>query len=386
MTEAHGSASGSRRFRVGVIFGGRSAEHDVSLRSALTVMGALQAAGHDVHPIGVTREGHWLTEGDPMLQLQQGSPLFALQPGEGRAAGAVIEEVGRLAQQADASSSPALIPANGWAGALDVIFPVLHGPMGEDGTVQGLFELAGIPYVGAGVMSSSISMDKAITKQLLDRAGIPQLPWLTYLAKEWRRFPEGVQQDIERELGYPCFVKPANLGSSVGISKVHGADELAAAMELASRFDRKIVIERGANARELEVGVLGNDEPIASTVGEIVPSREFYDYEAKYVDDDSALLIPAEIPDEIAGQIRAVAIRAYRTLDCAGMARIDFFLERDTNQVFLNEVNTIPGFTSISMYPMLWEATGIGLPELASRLVELAVERFGERHGSGGQS
>lgn len=369
-----------RRLRVGVIFGGRSAEHDVSLRSAQTVMRALHQAGYEIIPIGVTREGHWLTDGDPMRALQEGSPLFALPSGEKPAAGSVIDAVERLALEADATSTPALIPANGWAGSLDVIFPVLHGPMGEDGTVQGLFELAGIPYVGAGVMASAVAMDKAVAKQLLAQAGIPQLPWLTVLRKEWQRFPETVRADIERELGYPCFVKPANLGSSVGISKVHAADELPAAMDEAGRHDRKIVVERGADARELEVSVLGNDEPLASVVGEIVPSREFYDYEAKYVDDDSKLLIPADIPDEVAEEIRALAARAYRTLDCAGMARIDFFLDRNSGRIFLNEVNTIPGFTSISMYPLLWEATGVSLPELVDRLIALAIERFDERH------
>jgi D-alanine-D-alanine ligase len=255
--------------------------------------------------------------------------------------------------------------------------------MGEDGSVQGLFELAGIPFVGAGIMSSSVAMDKAICKQLLAQAGIPQLPWLTVLRKEWRSFPEAVVADIERELGYPCFVKPANLGSSVGISKVHGRDEIATALEEAGRHDRKIVIEAGANARELEVGVLGNDEPIASVVGEIISSREFYDYEAKYVDDNSQLLIPADIPGETSDRVREIATRAYRTVDCAGMARIDFFLDREDGRIFLNEINTIPGFTAISMFPKLWEATGIGLPALVTRLAELAIERFDERRGIG---
>lgn len=381
MSQDHSDPVTHRRVRVGVIFGGRSAEHDVSLRSALTVMRALEAAGHEVVPIGVTRDGNWLTDGDPMRALQASSPLFALHNGEQPAAGSIVGEVERLALEAITTSTPALIPSNGWAGAIDVVFPVLHGPMGEDGTVQGLFELAGIPYVGAGVMASSVAMDKAIAKQLLNQAGIPQVPWLTFLRKEWQRFPEAVAADIARELGFPCFVKPANLGSSIGISKVHGPEELAAALDEASRHDRKIVVERGIDAREMEVSVLGNDEPIASVVGEIVPSREFYDYEAKYVDDNSALLIPADISDEIADEIRDVALRAYRTLDCAGMARIDFLLDRHSGRVYLNEVNTIPGFTSISMYPMLWEASGMSLPELVSRLIGLALERSADRRG-----
>jgi D-alanine-D-alanine ligase len=368
------------RLRVGVIFGGRSGEHDVSLRSAQTVMAALSAAGYDVLPIGVTREGAWLTDGDPMRELQSASPLFALPDGP-REQGQVLSAVEELSLKAASSAAPAVIPANGWAGDMDVIFPVLHGPMGEDGTVQGLLELAGLPYVGAGVMSSAVSMDKAISKQLLAQAGIAQAPWLTVLRKEWERFPDAIQADIERELGYPCFVKPSNLGSSVGISKVHDASELAEAMREAGLYDRKIVIEQGIDGRELEVSVLGNDEPLASVIGEIVPGHEFYDYEAKYVDDTSELIIPAEIPEEAAETLRAMAVRAFRVLDCAGMARIDFFLERGTDRVLLNEVNTIPGFTAISMYPKLWEASGLALPDLVARLVELSVERHAERHG-----
>lgn len=376
----NGTGRNERRVRVGVIFGGKSGEHDVSLRSAQTVMAALESAGHEIVPIGVSREGMWLTDGDPMRQLQESSPLFALTDGT-RESGSVIDAVEDLALKARSNTQSAVIPANGWAGDLDVIFPVLHGPMGEDGTVQGLFELAGLPYVGAGVMTSAVAMDKAICKQLLAQAGIPQAPWLTVLRKEWQRFPDSIQADVERELGYPCFVKPANLGSSVGISKVHDARELPAAMEHAGQHDRKIVIEKGIVGRELEVSVLGNDEPVASVVGEIVPGGEFYDYEAKYVDDDSELLIPAPIPDEVSEQVRGIAVRAFRVLDCAGMARVDFFVEDGTNRVILNEVNTIPGFTAISMYPKLWEASGLALPDLVSRLVELAVERHDERHG-----
>lgn len=368
------------RMRVGVVFGGRSGEHDVSLRSAQTVMAALDAAGHDVVAIGVSREGAWLTNGDPMAELQAASPLFAL--GGGPRAGSIEERVTALSLRAYGATQPAVIPANGWAGNLDVIFPVLHGPMGEDGTVQGLFELAGLPYVGAGVLASAVAMDKAICKQLLAQTGIPQSPWLTVLRKEWERFPDAIQADIERELGYPCFVKPANLGSSVGISKVHDASELAAAMTEAGLHDRKLVIEKGIDGRELEVSVLGNDEPEASVVGEIVPGAEFYDYEAKYVDDTSELHIPADIPADVSEAVRALAVRAFRTLDCAGMARVDFFLERGSGRVLLNEVNTIPGFTAISMYPKLWEASGVPLPELVRRLVALAVERHAERNGS----
>ncbi|HAX25506.1 MAG TPA: D-alanine--D-alanine ligase A [Chloroflexi bacterium] len=352
------------------------------MRSAQTVMSALEAAGHQVVPIGVTRQGAWLTSGDPMGELQAQSPLFALTD-DGRSRGSVLDEVEELSLRARGSAEVAVIPAENWAGSFDVIFPVLHGPMGEDGAVQGLFELAGLPYVGAGVMASAVAMDKAISKQVLAHAGIPQTPWLAVLRKEWDRFPESVVADVERELGYPCFVKPANLGSSVGVTKAHSASELPAAMAEAGRHDRKIVIEKGVDARELEVSVLGNDEPTASTVGEVVPGHEFYDYEDKYVDDSSQLIIPAMIPDEVAEEVRGLAIRAFRTLDCAGMARVDFFLERQTNRVLLNEINTIPGFTAISMYPKLWEASGIPLPDLVERLIGLAIERHEELRGGG---
>lgn len=372
----------ARQVRVGVVFGGRSGEHDVSLRSAQTVMAALEAAGHVVVPIGVSRQGAWLTSGDPMRELQAQSPLFALSSGE-RQRGSVLDEVENLALQAQKSGEIAVIPANGWAGSIDVIFPVLHGPMGEDGTVQGLFELAGLPYVGAGVMASAVAMDKSIAKQIMAQSGLPQAPWLTVLRKEWTRFPDAVIADVERELGYPCFVKPANLGSSVGVSKVESADELPAAMAEAGRHDRKILIEKGINARELEVSVLGNDEPIASVVGEVIPGHDFYDYEDKYVDDSSQLVIPAPIPEDVSEEVRGLAVRAFRMLDCAGMARVDFFLERDTNRVLLNEVNTIPGFTGISMYPKLWEATGLPIADLVQRLVELAIERHEEQRGGG---
>jgi D-alanine-D-alanine ligase len=263
---------------------------------------------------------------------------------------------------------------------LDVVFPVLHGPYGEDGTVQGLLELASVPYVGSGVLGSAVGMDKAAMKAVFAAHGLAQTPYAVVPHVEWRRRPAETTARLQA-LGLPVFVKPANLGSSVGISKVHDAGELPAAMREAGNHDRKLVIEKGINARELEVSVLGNDEPVASVIGEIVPAGEFYDYEAKYVDDDSELIVPADIPDEVADEIRKVAIRAFRVLDCAGMARVDFLLDRDTHQIYLNEVNTIPGFTSISMYPILWEASGLALPDLVSRLVELAVERHAERHG-----
>ncbi|MBA3415701.1 MAG: D-alanine--D-alanine ligase, partial [Chloroflexia bacterium] len=263
--------------------------------------------------------------------------------------------------------------------AIDVVFPVLHGPMGEDGTVQGMLELAGLPYVGSGVLGSAVAMDKGISKQLLAQAGLPQVPWRLVGRREWERDPAGVVGWIADTLGFPCFVKPANLGSSVGVSRVGDASLLPAAMALAGHFDRRVIVERGVDARELEVAVLGNDEPVASVVGEVISGREFYDYEAKYVDDGSRTVVPADLGGQDHAYVQELAIDAYRALDLAGLARVDFFLERGTDHLFVNEVNTLPGFTSISMYPILWEASGVPLPELVDRLIALALERDGER-------
>jgi D-alanine-D-alanine ligase len=369
------------RKRVGVVFGGRSAEHDVSLRSALTIMGALAEAGHDVVPIGISREGQWLTSGDPMAELQAGSPLFQIASETEAAHGQIEEAIETLSLAARRSEATGLVPANGWAGEIDVIFPALHGPMGEDGTVQGLFELVGVPYVGAGVLASSVAMDKALCKQVLAQTGIPQAPWVTTRRRDWQRNPQEVTRVIEVHIGYPCFIKPANLGSSIGISKASNREQLEAGLHEASLHDRRIVVETAINARELEVSVLGNDDPISSVVGEIIPGEEheFYDYEAKYVDDDALLVIPADIPPATSDFVRAIALSAFKEIDGAGIARVDFLLDRETGDVYLNEINTIPGFTSISMYPKLWEATGIGMAELVDRLVDLALDRADER-------
>ena len=356
--------TGDGRVRVAVLFGGQSGEHDVSLRSAQTVIGALDPARYEVVPVGITREGRWLSGGDPFGHLTAGSPLFALG-GDGQPRAELVP-VGRESD----------LPA-GVLEQVDVVFPVLHGPMGEDGTVQGMLELAGIPYVGSGVLGSAVAMDKAMAKTVLAQAGIPQVPWLLADRRDWERNPGTVAGRVADELGFPCFVKPANLGSSVGISKVHGPGELAAAMDLAAGHDRRIVVEQGVDAREIELSVLGNEDPVASVPGEIVPSREFYDFAAKYIDDDSALLIPADLDPATTAALQAVAVRAFRALDLAGLARVDFLLERSTLTPYLNEVNTIPGFTSISMYPMLWAASGVPLPELVDRLVALAAERHG---------
>jgi D-alanine-D-alanine ligase len=355
------------KVRVAVLFGGQSSEHDVSLRSAQTVMDALDPGRYEVIPVGITREGRWLTGGDPFAALTATSPLFAL--GDGSAP---------TAPPAESAPAESAVPAVFSAG-VDVVFPVLHGPMGEDGTVQGFLELTGIPYVGAGVLGSSLSMDKAMAKTVLAQAGLPQAAWRLVTRKEWERDPEAIIDWVGESLGYPCFVKPANMGSSVGVVKAHDPSELPGALREACRFDRRVIIEEGVDARELEISVLGNDEPIASIVGEIIPSNEFYDYDAKYVDDRSELLVPAPIDRDTMAQIQELAIAAFRALDLAGMARVDFFMDRDTDQIFINEVNTIPGFTAISMYPRLWEASGMPRQELVDRLVGLALERSLER-------
>jgi D-alanine-D-alanine ligase len=356
------------KVRVAVLFGGQSSEHDVSLRSAETVMGALDPDRYEVVPVGITREGHWLTGGDPFAALTATSPLFALSDGSPAEPATEVSEV----------PAESAVPAV-FTGGIDVVFPVLHGPMGEDGTVQGLLELTGVPYVGAGVLGSALSMDKAMAKTILAQEGLPQAPWRLITRKEWERDPDVCTEWAGEILGWPCFVKPANMGSSVGVVKAHDPSEFPAAMREASRFDRRILIEKAIDARELEISVLGNDEPIASIVGEVVPCNEFYDYNAKYVDDNSELLVPAPIDRSTMAEIQEMAIAAFRALDLAGMARIDFFMDRKTDQIYINEVNTIPGFTAISMYPRLWEGSGMPLGELVDRLVGLALERSLER-------
>lgn len=356
------------KVRVAVVFGGQSGEHDVSLRSAETVMGALDPALYDVIPVGITRDGQWLTGGNPFSALTASSPLFALPDG------AAPDPSGDETPVAASAGAPSLL-----AGGVDIVFPVLHGPMGEDGTVQGLLELTGVPYVGSGVLGSSLAMDKAMAKTVLAQAGLPQVPWRLISRKDWERDPEGTTDWVGNILGYPCFVKPANMGSSVGVVKVHDPSEFPAAMNEACRWDRRVLVEQGVDARELEIAVLGNDEPIASIVGEIVPANEFYDYDAKYVSDDSELIVPADIDLNTMTEIQELAIAAFRALDLAGMARVDFFMDQTTDQIFINEVNTIPGFTAISMYPRLWAASGVPLPELVDRLLGLALERAMDR-------
>jgi D-alanine-D-alanine ligase len=367
----------ARKIRVGVVFGGRSGEHEVSLASAQSVMEAIDKTKYEVVPIGITKEGRWIASGDPMKALASGE-ADASQPA------ALLGDPSRrgLMRLEDREQS---IEATRLS-ELDVVFPVLHGTYGEDGTVQGLLELAGIPYVGAGVIGSSVGMDKAVFKDVIKAHGFPIVAHVVVKRKAWDADPEAVMDRVETELGYPAFTKPANMGSSVGISKCHDRAGLAAGLAEAARFDRKLIVEEAVpKAREIEVSVLGNDDPIASIPGEIIPSREFYSYEAKYFDegdDASDLLIPAPISPELTEKVREMAVEVYKSIDCAGMARADFLLSGESDALYINEVNTIPGFTSISMYPKLWAATGISYPELIGRLIDLAVERFEDKERS----
>lgn len=360
---------GKRKLRVGVILGGRSGEHEVSLVSARSVMNAMDKTKYEPIPIGITKEGRWIAGGDPVAALKG-------LPSEDTHHTALL---GDPTQRGLVPSDAMHVVERAASIELDVVFPVLHGPYGEDGTVQGLLELADIPYVGAGVLGSALGMDKAVMKDVFRAHGLPVVRYRVYKRRDLDRDQKRIEDCIEQELGYPCFVKPANLGSSVGVSKVHDRTELGPALQLAASYDRKIVVEQGINAREIECSVLGNDEPEASVLGEIIPCNEFYDYNAKYIDDRSELVIPAPLPDDLAQHIRQLAIRAFLALDCAGMARVDFLLDRDTLDVYVNEINTIPGFTAISMYPKLWEASGLPYPALIDRLIELALERHEEK-------
>jgi D-alanine-D-alanine ligase len=352
-----------KKLRVGVLFGGRSGEHEVSLVSAASVMQALDREKYDVVPIGITPEGRWISSHHSLELLKAKSGL------EHEPERFLAPEPSRQALMTVGPGGDSSLP-------LDVVIPVMHGTFGEDGTVQGLLELANIPYVGAGVLGSAVGMDKIAQKQILEEEGFPIPRYLAFSSSEYRQTPRRVVSRVERHLRYPLFVKPANTGSSVGISKAHNRKELKGAIELACQYDRRVIVEQGiVNAREIECAVLGNDDPMASVLGEIIPSNEFYDYEAKYVDGKSQALIPAPLPGALASRIRAMALRAFRAIDCAGMARVDFFLTRRTRRVYLNELNTIPGFTSISMYPKLWEASGIPYPVLLDRLIALALER-----------
>jgi len=352
-----------RKLRVGVIFGGRSGEHEVSLVSATSVITALDADKYEVVPIGITQEGRWLSSDKGLKLLKEKTGI------EQAPECFLVPEPNRQALVAAGSGEMHSPP-------IDVIFPLVHGTYGEDGTLQGLLELANIPYVGAGVLASAVGMDKIVQKQIFQQEKLPVAKYIWFHSSVCREHPERVAAIVAKSLTYPVFVKPANTGSSVGISKAHNRKELREALALAVEYDRKVIIEQGINnIRVIECSVLGNDEPVASVPGEIVPSNEFYDYNAKYVDGKSEAIIPAKLPKRVSEEVRRIALRAYRALDIAGMARVDFLVVRKSNKIYLNEVNTIPGFTSISMYPKLWEASGLGYRDLLDRLIELALER-----------
>lgn len=377
----------SKRIRLGVLYGGRSGEHEVSLISAASLLKALDPAKYEVIPIGITREGRWRVGSTPRQLTPEPERMLASVLDQGQPVTASADPTGpQLIPMESPLESPTESPAERQTTAsrdsdrrVDVIFPVLHGTFGEDGTVQGLLELADIPYVGAGVLASSAGMDKDAMKRLFRDAGLPVVPWTLVLRTDWEQKPAGCRRHIGREIGYPLFVKPANLGSSVGISKVSAPRELDAAMELAARYDRKIIVEKGLDAREIECSVLGNDHPEASLPGEVISVNEFYDYEAKYLKEGSELAIPAKLSKGQTREVQALALRAFRAIDCAGMARVDFLLDRPSSKLYVNEINTIPGFTPISMYPKMWEASGVPYPELVDRLVKLALERHDEK-------
>jgi D-alanine-D-alanine ligase len=390
-----------KKLRVGILFGGRSGEHEISLLSAASVFNAINKNKFEVVPIGITKEGRWVTAADaerllaggdarPTQQhLRAGDPeatpsAAVLASGEAVVVPPEPQQHGTSLAPFQTETSSLTRRAADRAINVDVIFPVLHGTFGEDGTIQGLLELADIPYVGAGVLGSAAGMDKDVMKSLFRSSGLAIVKHVTFLRSEWEDEPKKIQKLVESKLKYPVFVKPANLGSSVGISKAHDRKELGPAIEEAAKFDRKIVVEQGVGgkkhkAREIECAVLGNDRPQASVLGEIVPSTEFYDYKAKYLDEGSQLIIPAKLTKSETKTVQALAIGAFKAVDCSGLARVDFLMDPKSRKIYLNEINTMPGFTSISMYPKLWGASGVTYPELIEKLIRLGVERHEEK-------
>jgi D-alanine-D-alanine ligase len=389
-----------KKIRVGILFGGRSGEHEVSLLSAASVFNAIDKNKYEVVPIGITKEGRWVTAADAERLLQgkfeEGKHLRAGDP-EATPGAAVLAKGESVVVPPEPHRHGAMTPFETEASShaltrraadraidVDVIFPVLHGTFGEDGTIQGLLELADMPYVGAGVLGSAAGMDKDIMKALFRAAGLPIVKHVTLLRGDWEANRKKVQKLVESKLRYPVFVKPANLGSSVGISKAHDGKELGPAIEEAAKFDRKIVIEQGVGgrkqkAREIECSVLGNDKPEASLPGEIVPSTEFYDYNAKYLDEGSQLIIPAKLSKSETKEVQRLAVGAFKAVDCSGLARVDFLMEPKSRKIYLNEINTMPGFTAISMYPKLWAASGVSYSDLIGRLIQLGLERHEEK-------
>jgi D-alanine-D-alanine ligase len=378
-----------KRLRVGVLYGGRSGEHEVSLASAAAVFANLDRTRYEPVAIRIDKDGRWRLSDRPPSAASAAEVIDQARSDAARVRGGrevflpprPDQETLVLVDRRSARADEAEAAVTGLS--LDVIFPVLHGPYGEDGTIQGLLELANVAYVGCGVLSSAVGMDKAVMKVVFQARGLRVSDWLPVFRREWRASRASVAATIKKRLGFPLFVKPANLGSSVGISKVHGPDELDPAMELAASFDRKLVIEAAVpNAREIECAVLGNDAPEASVPGEIVTSREFYDYEAKYLDARSRHEIPAHLDDAMTSEVRRQAVIAFAAIDGAGFARVDFLLDRSSGELFINEINTIPGFTTISMFSKMWEASGVSYPALVDRLIALALERHAEKQES----
>lgn len=356
-----------RKLKIGVLFGGRSAEHEVSLVSAQSVMQALDKKKYHIVPIGISQNGKWIAS-DNSLELLKSKKQ------------AVNKSNKIITPDPNIKGLVSLFSDVLKTERIDVVFPVLHGPYGEDGTIQGLLELADIPYVGAGVLASSAAMDKITAHKLFKFSNIPVVEKIWFSFLDFKKSRNNIIKKVEGKIGYPCFIKPSNLGSSVGITKAHNRIDLNEGIRLALQYDTKILVEKAVkNAREIEVSVLGNHEPIASVPGEVIPSNEFYDYDAKYVDGKSRIEIPANLPDRITKKIQSYAIMGYQAVGCAGMARADFLVEKNTLRIYLNELNTIPGFTSISMYPKLWEATGLPYSKLLDRLIEFALERYNEK-------
>jgi len=362
----------AKKTRVALIFGGRSVEHEVSLTSAVGIIKNIERKKFDLLPVKITKEGNWLLF-DNVNTLQsikdlKKNPTTQIVIGDTSSPGLIRINTGKKNN----------CSVNSFIEPVDVVFPILHGSFGEDGTIQGLLKMADLPFVGCDVLASAVAMDKIIAKQLFFQNDIPSVDFIWFLRKSWKHSSHVIKQGVEKEIGFPCFIKPANSGSSVGVLKAHTKDEFSTFVDEACCYDRKILVEKYINARELECSVLGNDKPKSSSIGEIIPSKEFYDYKAKYIDDSTELVIPADIPEKTAAKIKTLAIKAFKALDCSGMSRVDFLLEKKTSHLYVSEVNTIPGFTPISMYPKLWEISGISYSELITQLIELAKERHND--------
>lgn len=358
-----------RKLKVGLIYGGKSGEHEVSLQTALAVIQAFDLSKYEIIPFYITKQGQW-RPGSRLAEPVEQVDMLRFPATEEEGTSSLM--LPSLYNEQLSEIEPATL-------AVDVVFPLLHGTFGEDGTIQGLFEMANLPYVGAGVLASAVGMDKVFMKKVFAQENLPQCVYRYFTKKQWTKDQSYYLMEIEVSVGYPCFVKPANLGSSVGISKARNRNELIEAIQYAFRYDRKVIIEENVDGREIEVSVLGNDEPRASVPGEVLSSNEFYDYKAKYIDGKSAMVIPAEIPQELAEELREMALRAYHAIDGSGLSRVDFFVRRSDQQIFINEVNTMPGFTPFSMYPLMWRESGVSYQELLDTLIQLAIERHEEK-------